>query len=93
MRASVVERCDLDVLDVPPAVRPEELDLEIGKLDASVGVREIVVLGPSAHVVSVAPGPAVAVGPAAVGFLKEDLILAPKVLLEDHALDMRALFD
>jgi hypothetical protein len=93
MGAAVVRREDLDVLDVAPAVRPEELDLEIRKLDSSIGVREIVILSPSAHVVAVAPGPAVAVGPASVRLLEEHLILPPKVLLEDHALDVSALFD
>jgi hypothetical protein len=93
MGAAVVRREDLDVLDVAPAVRPEELDLEIRKLDSSIGVREIVILSPSAHVVAVAPGSAVAVGPASVRLLEEHLILPPKVLLEDHALDVSALFD
>jgi hypothetical protein len=93
MGAAVVRREDLDVLGVAPAVRPEELDLQIGKLHSSVGVWEVVILGPSAHLVAVAPRPTVAFRPAAVGFLKEQLIIAPKVLFEDHTLDMRALFD
>jgi hypothetical protein len=91
--AAVVRREHLDVLGVAPAVRPEEVDLEIGKLHASVGVRETVILSPSAHLIAVAPGPAVAVCPATVGFLEEHLILAPKVLFEDYALNVRALFD
>ena len=93
MGAAVVRREDLDVLDVAPAVRPEELDLEVGKLDTSVGVREVVILGPSANVIAISSRPAVAVRPAAVRLLEERLIFAPKVLLEDHALDVRALFD
>jgi hypothetical protein len=89
----IVRREHLDVLGVAAAVRPEELDLKVGKLDTSVGVRQIVVLGPSAHVIPIAAGPAVAVRPAAVGLLEEHLIFTAKVLLEAHALDMRALFD
>ena len=79
----------LDVLDVAPAVRPKGLDLEVGKLNASVGERKMVLLGPSAHLFAVLRGPSIAVRPAAVGFLEEHLIFAPKVLLEDYALDVR----
>ena len=93
MGAAVVRREHLDVLGVAPTIRPEELDLEIRKLHSTVGVREIVILSPSTHLIAVAPGPAVAVRPAAVGFLEEHLILAPKVLFEDYAINVRALFD
>ena len=74
--AAVVRREHLDVLDLAPAVRPEVLDLEVRKLDASVGVGELVILRPSANLVAVASGPAVAVGPAAVRLLEEQLVLA-----------------
>jgi hypothetical protein len=93
MGAAVVRREHLDVLGVAPAVRPEELDLQIGELNSPVGMREIVILSPSTHLITVAPGSAIAIRPAPVGFLEEQLIFAPKVLFEDHALDVRALFD
>jgi hypothetical protein len=60
-------------------------------LDSPVGKWQIVILRPPAHVVAVAPGPAIAVGSSSVGLLEEHLVLTPKVLLEHHALDMRAL--
>jgi hypothetical protein len=88
-----VRRKHLDVLDVAAAVRPERLDLQVGKLDPSVGEREMVVLGPSVHLIAVSRGPPVAVGTATVRFLEEHLILAPKVLLENHALDVRTLLN
>ena len=53
----------------------------------------MVILCPSAHLLAVLRGPPIAVGAAAVGFLEEHLILAPKVLLEDYALDVRRLFN
>jgi hypothetical protein len=93
MGATVVRREDLDVFGVAAAVRPEEFDLKIGKLDSSIGVWEIVILRPPAHVVAIAPWPAIAVGSASIRLLEEHLVLTSKVLLEDHALDMRALFD
>lgn len=93
MGAAVVRREHLDVLGVAPAVRPEELDLQIGELNSPVGMREIVILSPSTHLITVAPGSAITIRPAPVGFLEEQLIFAPKVLFENYALDVRALFD
>src|SRR4029079_3145511 len=46
MRASVVERCDLDVLDVPPAVGPLVFKAQIGKVDVAVEERQIVLMRP-----------------------------------------------
>jgi hypothetical protein len=91
MSAAVMRRDDLDVLGITPAVGPEKFHLEIGKLDSAVGLWQIVILRPPAHVVAVAPRPAIAVGSSSVGLLQKHLVLAPEVLLEDHALDMRAL--
>jgi hypothetical protein len=93
MSAAVVRRDDLDVLGIAPAVWPEKVDLEIGKLNSPVGMWEIVILRPPAHVVAVPPRPSVAVSSASVRLLEEHLVLTPKVLLEDYAFDVRALFD
>ena len=46
MGTSVVERCDLDVLDVAAAVRPLVFKAQIRKVDVSVEERQVVLVSP-----------------------------------------------
>jgi hypothetical protein len=85
-------RQDLNVLDLAPAVGREIFDLKVRELDATIDIREVVLLCPGAHCVGVSSGPAVAVTTTPVRLLEEDLIIALEIVFEDDTLNMRALF-
>jgi hypothetical protein len=85
-----MRRQDLDVLDVASAVGREIFDLKVRELDATIDIREVVLLCPGAHFVGISSGPAVAVAATPVRLLEENLILALEVVFEDNTLDMRA---
>ena len=46
MRPPIVERCDLDILDIAPAVRPLVFKAKIGKVDVAVEERQVVLVRP-----------------------------------------------
>ena len=91
MRASVVRRHDLDVERMVASV-DVVLDPDVWKLDVSLVVaRQVVLRRPGADLVELAIGSAVAVVAIAIPLLQELLILGLELVLQDDAVDVRAL--
>ena len=87
MRASVVERCDLDVLDVPPAVGPLVFKAQIRKVDVTVEERQIVLVRPLLDLSRIAVRTAVGVRLIAVAIVKELLVLTLQLVVEHDAMN------
>ena len=87
--AAVVFREQLDVLVVFASV-DLVLDPVVREVDVAVEVRQVVFARPLANLPLVAVRTAVAVGPAAVVFLQELLILALQILFEDDAPNLQS---
>ena len=89
--AAVVGRHDLDVLDLPLAVRSLVFDANVGKMDVAVDHRKITAGRPLRHVGGVAVG--VLFLPAALAFqiVEEPLVVPLQLVVEDDACDNRAL--
>src|SRR5262245_62672908 len=90
MRTSVVFGHDLDVF-VALASLPLVLNTEVGKVDALVEVRQVMLARPLLDLALVPIGSAVAVGAAAVVLLQPLLVLALQLLFEDDATHFSAL--
>ena len=88
--AAIVRRQDLDVLDIAPPVGPQILDLEVWELDAPIGKRQVLLVGPAPDLVAISAGPSIAVPTTPIRLLEEDLIVALEVLFEHDAVDVRA---
>ena len=69
MRAAVMERCDLDVLDISTAIRPLVLKAEIGKMNVAVEERQIVLVRPPLDLSRIAVRTPVGVRPIAVAIV------------------------
>src|SRR4051812_7094201 len=76
MRASIVRRCNLDVVDTVASVRPFKFDPQIGKVDMTVEEREIVLLGPCFDFPRGTVWPSIGIRPIPVALMEEFLILA-----------------
>jgi hypothetical protein len=85
--ATVVLREHLDIL-MALATVDFVLDAEIGKVHATIEVRQLVVLCPSADLFLVAVRPPVTIGPVAVVVLEEVLVIPLEVLFEDDTADL-----
>ena len=92
MGAAVMRRDDLQVVDLATAVPVLILDADIWELDVLIFVRQPVRQRPLPHLVGRAIGPAVAITFLAIPLLKEALILALQLVVEDHATDLAAAF-
>src|SRR5207244_2708928 len=76
MRTSIMQRCDFDVFNLSPAVRPLVLDAEIRKLDAFIKLWQLVIECPFTNLFARSGRSAVAVRPVAVPLLEEPLVLS-----------------
>ncbi len=92
MGTAVVRCNDLEVFDLPATIPVLVLDADIGKLDVRVFVRQAVRQGPLANLVGRAIGPAVTVPFLAIALLKEALIFALQLVIENDAPDMATTF-
>ena len=82
---------DLYVFQVTPAVRVLVFDPKIRELDAVVYDRQVVLDRPLLDFFTAAIRPPVTVGAVAISLLQELLVLALQFVIEDDALDARAL--
>ena len=89
MRPPVVRRRDFYVDDVPAPVWELIFEPEIGEAYVVVQHGEIVGVGPSGNLLPSAIGTSGAVRAVAVSLLKESLILALQLVVEDDAPDVR----
>jgi len=87
MRAPVVERCDLDVLDVPPAVGPLVFKAQIRKVDVAVEERQVVLMRPLFDLSRIAVRTAVGVRSIAVAIVEELLVFALQLVVENDAMN------
>src|SRR3954468_13732738 len=87
VRTAIVERCDLDVLDIVATVGPLVFKAEIGKVNVAVEVRQIVLLGPLFDLFRIAVRTAVGVRMIAVAIVEELLVLALQLVVEHHAIN------
>jgi hypothetical protein len=92
MTAAVVDGLDLEIGRPQPAVAVLVLDARVGKLDVPILVRQFVLDGPAMDLVRRSIGPAVAGGSTAIALLQELLVIALELVVEDDAVDQRALF-
>ena len=91
MRASVVRRHDLDVERVVAAV-DVVLDPDVWELHVPLVIAgQVMLLRPAADLLKLAIWPAVTVAPVAIPLLEKLLILGLEFVLEDDAVDVRAL--
>ncbi len=90
MGAAVVLGDDLDILMTLASVQ-FVLDPEVGKANAVIEVRQVVLTRPAFDLVAIAIGSSIAVWPAAVPLLEPLLILALELVVEDDAPNLRAL--
>jgi hypothetical protein len=88
MRAAIVLRDDLDVFVMVASVQLV-FDAEVGKVDRSIEVRQIVFVRPRFNLARVTTRSAVAVWPAAIWLLQPFLILALELLFEHYPIDVR----
>ena len=89
MRPPVVFSRDFDINDVPAPVRHLIFEPEIGEAYVVVQHGEIVRLGPSGNLLPRAVGTSGAVRAIAISLLKESLILALQLVVEDDAPNVR----
>jgi hypothetical protein len=82
---------DLQILRPLPPVAVVVLDARIWELHVSIVLRKAVLNGPTMNLFRRSIGSAVAVGSTAVALLKELLVLALKLVVEDDAADATAL--
>jgi hypothetical protein len=90
MGAAIVLGDDLDILMTLASVQ-FVLDPEVGKADAVVEVRQVVLTRPAFDLAAIAIGSSIAVWSAAVPLLEPFLILALELVVEDDAPNLRAL--
>jgi hypothetical protein len=88
MGAAVVGRDDLEVVDVSAPVPILVLDTDVWKLDVFVFVWQPMRQCPLANLVGRAIRPAVAVTLLAIALLKEALVLALQLVVENHPTDL-----
>ena len=69
MRASIVRRHDLDVLDLAASVVPFTLDAQVGELHVTVDHRQLVVVSPPGNVLGRPARSPGALAPPPIGFL------------------------
>jgi len=91
VRAAVVRRHHLDVFNVATPIPSLVLDPEIRELHPPVDDRQLVFVRPKADLFPRPAGPAVAVRSIAVPFLKERLVLAFQLVVEDHSANTSAI--
>jgi hypothetical protein len=89
MSAAVVRREQLDVLVVLAAV-DVVLDAVVGEVHLAIEVRHLVLACPVADLVVGAVWSSVAIRSVAIVVLRELLVLAFEILLEDDAADLEA---
>src|SRR3954454_11987301 len=92
MGTSVVERCDLDVLDVAAAVRPLVFKAQIRQVDVPVEERQIVLVRPLLDLSRIPVWTSISVGPFAVSIVEKLLVLAFELVVEDDAMNPHVLF-
>jgi hypothetical protein len=88
MSASVVRRDDLQVLDLSAAVPVLVFDADIRKLDVLVFVRQAMRQRPFANLVGGVIWPAIAVPFLSITLLKESLVFALQLVVEDDTPDV-----
>src|SRR5688572_28466218 len=89
MRSSVVLGEDFDILVAVSTVQFVH-DAKVGKVDVVIEIRQAMVMRPGLNLLLVASRAPVAVGPVAIVFMKELLILALEIDFEHHARDLCA---
>ncbi|HEY7291666.1 MAG TPA: hypothetical protein VH583_17650 [Vicinamibacterales bacterium] len=87
MCAAIVERCDLDVLDVTTTVRPLVFQSEIGEVHVAVEERQVMLMRPLLDLSRISVWTSVGIGPVAISVVKELLILALELVVECDALN------
>jgi hypothetical protein len=77
-----VNRRDLDVLVIPPAVELLVFDPQVGKMDLVIEVGEVVVVCPCLDLVRLAIGPAIRVVAVPIPLVQPLLVLALELVVE-----------
>jgi hypothetical protein len=92
MRPSVVERCNLDVLDITPSVGPLVFKAQIRKVDVAVEERQIVFVRPVLDLSRVAVRTSIGVRPVSVAFVEKLLIFAFELVIQHNAVNPNVVF-
>src|SRR5262249_54000230 len=87
MRAAIVKRRYLDVLDVATAIRPFVFQSEIGEVDMAVEERQIMLVRPLLDFSRIAIWPTVGIGTVAISVVKKLLIVALELVVERDAMN------
>ena len=90
MRAAVVLRGDFDVLVVPSAIRFLVLNAKVREMDLLIEVREVVFACPTFDFLCRPVRVTVIVVAVPIALVQPGLVLALQLVVEDHALDVRA---
>jgi hypothetical protein len=90
VRPAIVGRHHLDVLALPAAIRLPVLDADVGEMDLVIEVRQVVLVRPVANLIGSPIRVAVVVVVVPVARVEPALVLALELVVEDHALDVRA---